>query len=216
MGRKARLSREMILEAAWWILDTSGIGAVTIKSVAEALGCSTQPISWHFGSMTEMKKALWAYAAFRLYGSLEEEMKKMDAVGAFLYSGIRYISNACDHPRVFRFLNIDDPLETVGEEMRGEKSIFSTQMDEFAVRMLSETYRVSPERIGEAVQNTVIYTHGLAVMMMWDRYRLDKGKACRMIFEIGTRMLRDAGIRMNREEMVRWQSMIPGSADAES
>ena len=59
MGRKVRITREMILEAAYEILDESGIGAVGIKAIASKLGCSTQPVSWVFGSMKELKKELF-------------------------------------------------------------------------------------------------------------------------------------------------------------
>ena len=58
MGRKTKITKEMILDAAYELLDSSGIGSVGIKQIAAKLGCSTQPVSWQFGSMTEMKGAL--------------------------------------------------------------------------------------------------------------------------------------------------------------
>ena len=61
MGRKTRITKEMIMEAAYELLDESGIGAVAIKNLAAKLDCSTQPISWQFGSMTELKKELYEY-----------------------------------------------------------------------------------------------------------------------------------------------------------
>ena len=57
MGRKAKITKEMVLEAAYELLDEAGISAVAIKNIAAKLGCSTQPVSWLFGSMTELKKA---------------------------------------------------------------------------------------------------------------------------------------------------------------
>ena len=61
MGRKAKIDKQMILEAAYELLDEGGIEAVAIKSIAAKLNCSTQPVSWHFGSMTELKKALYLW-----------------------------------------------------------------------------------------------------------------------------------------------------------
>ena len=61
MGRKAQITKEMVLEAAYELLDKGGIGAVGIKSIASKLGCSTQPVSWLFGSMTDLKKELYFY-----------------------------------------------------------------------------------------------------------------------------------------------------------
>ena len=59
MGRKTQITREMILKAAYELLDESGIGAVAIKTIAARLSCSTQPVSWQFGSMLELKKELY-------------------------------------------------------------------------------------------------------------------------------------------------------------
>ena len=83
MGRKTRITREMILEAAYELLDEAGISAVAIKSIASRLGCSTQPVSWQFGSMTELKKELFNYAAMKLYSPLENVMHGKEAIEAF-------------------------------------------------------------------------------------------------------------------------------------
>ncbi|MBR5975075.1 MAG: TetR/AcrR family transcriptional regulator [Clostridiales bacterium] len=196
MGRKTVITREMILQAAYAILDESGSSAVAIKTIAARLGCSTQPISWQFGSMVELKKELFLYAGGRIWGNLEADLQGMDALDAFFATGVHYISTACDHPHVFRFLSVDDPKVTIGESARafGEKSIFTQQMDGIAVELLAQKYRVPKEKIGEAVQNTVIYTQGLAVMMMWDDFRMPKETACRMIFDMGVKLLGVAGI----------------------
>ena len=194
MGRKTQITREMILEAAYELLDESGIGAVGIKQIAEKLGCSTQPVSWQFGSMTALRKELYHYAAEKLYGGLEEEMQGKEAIEAFFISGVRYLSNACDHPNVFRFINVDDPMDTIGEHLDGDSSIFSFQFDKEAVRIFSEQYKIAPERIGELVRDTVIYTHGLALMMMFDNFRLPKEEACRMMYNMGAKLAKEIGI----------------------
>ncbi len=194
MGRKTRITREMILEAAYELLDEAGIGAVAIKQIAAKLNCSSQPISWQFESMTNLKKELYPYAANKLYGSLEEKMKGQDAVEAFFISGVHYISQACDHPNVFRFINVDNPKDTIGESVYGDASIFTLQFDKNAAKMLAAKYNKPVEVIGELVRDTVIYTHGLAVMMMFDSYRLPKETACKMIYDMGMKMLKAIGI----------------------
>lgn len=202
MGRKVRITKEMILQAAYELLDESGISAVAIKAIAAKLGCSTQPVSWQFGSMQELKKELFQYSIIQLYGSLAEEMTGKNSIDAFFATGVRYISNACDHPNVFRFVNVDDPMDTIGEPAGGEQSIFNFQFDHVAVEMLAKEYDVSPKLIGQAVKDTVIYTHGLAVMMMFDNFRLPKEEACRMVHEMGMKMLHMIGIDRdeNKEE----------------
>ncbi len=196
MGRKTKITKEMILEAAYALLDESGIGAVGIKSIAARLGCSTQPVSWHFGSMPELKKELFHYAATRLYAPLEEAMQGKEAIEAFYISGKHYLTCACEHPHVFRFVNVDDTTETIGKQMYSDNSIFNIQFDEEAFRMLTDQYDVPKEEISRAVRDTVIYTHGLAVMMMYDNYRLPREEAVRMMYDVGARLLGSIGIHI--------------------
>ncbi|MCR4789428.1 MAG: TetR/AcrR family transcriptional regulator, partial [Lachnospiraceae bacterium] len=200
MGRKTQITREMILNAAYELLDESGIGAVAIKTIAARLGCSTQPVSWQFGSMTELKKELYFHSVKMLYGALEEDMKSKDAVDAFFLSGIRYISGACDHPNVFKFVNVDDPRVTIGERIGGEASIFSIQFDAEAVKMFESEYDIPSKKIGEMVRDTVIYTHGLAVMMMFDNYRLPKKEACKMVLDMGIMQMQNLGIEIDKKK----------------
>ena len=51
MARKTQISKELILETAFRLLVRDGESAVNIKSLAREIGCSTQPIAWHFGNM---------------------------------------------------------------------------------------------------------------------------------------------------------------------
>ena len=194
MGRKVRITREMILEAAYEILDESGIGAVGIKAIAEKLGCSTQPVSWVFGSMKELKKELFRYANARAYEALPEQMAGKNAINAFFASGVYYISIACDHPNVFRFITVDDPMDTIGEPVRDNKSIFSFQFDSDAANLLAEEYDVPPVTIDKTVRDIVIYAHGLAVMMMHDSFRLPKEDACKMAYDVAVKLLHAIGI----------------------
>lgn len=194
MGRKTQITREMILQAAYEILEESGIGAVGIKAIATRLGCSTQPISWHFGSMSDLRKELFRYAGEKLFAALPGQMAGKKAIDAFFTTGVYYISVACDHPNVFRFVNVDDPMDTIGESVYGEGSLFSLQFDANAVEMLAAEYDVAPKLIGDTVRDIVIYTHGLAVMMMYDNYKLPKEEACKMVYDMGMKLLHTIGI----------------------
>lgn len=194
MGRKAKIDKQMILEAAYALLDEGGIEAVAIKSIAQRLGCSTQPVSWHFGSMTELKKELYFFAGEKLYEGLMPKMAGRPAFEAFFISGVHFISTACEHPNVFRFTNVDNPEKTIGESVTDNKSIFSFVFDEHAVAMIAKEYNISEDILNETVRDVVIYTYGLAVMMIFDNFRLPREEACRMVFNAGVKMISDIGI----------------------
>ena len=58
MPAAKRISKEAIIDAAAAVLRTGGFEAINARSVAKALGCSTQPIYLSFRNMEELKSAL--------------------------------------------------------------------------------------------------------------------------------------------------------------
>lgn len=194
MGRKTKIEKKMILEAAYELLDEGGIEAVAIKSIASKLGCSTQPVSWHFGSMKELKKELFFYAGEQVFKELPSKMENREGFEAFFISGVHYISIACDHPNVFRFLNVDSTEKTIGERILGPRSVFDLQFDKYAFDIMAKQYKIPEQELSAAVRDVVIYTHGLAVMMMFDDFRMPKKEAYKMIMNVGLKMISNIGI----------------------
>ena len=48
MGRKIQITKKIILETALQMLIRDGYTSITVKTLAAEIGCSTQPIVWHF------------------------------------------------------------------------------------------------------------------------------------------------------------------------
>lgn len=99
---KAKISREMVADAAFDIARREGIENVNARTVAEKLGCSTQPVMYHFSKIEEMKRAVFDKAD--LYHS-EYLMNIRDPEeGIMLGIGLNYIRFAIREPHLFRFL----------------------------------------------------------------------------------------------------------------
>lgn len=62
MGRKTRISKEIILRKALEMLIRDGYSSINIKTLSKEIGCSTQPLVWHFGNMEGLRNALAEYA----------------------------------------------------------------------------------------------------------------------------------------------------------
>lgn len=62
MGRKTQVSKDVILQAALEMLIRDGYSAINIKTLSKEIGCSTQPLVWHFENMDGLRKALANYA----------------------------------------------------------------------------------------------------------------------------------------------------------
>ena len=57
MARKTQVSKEIILQEALEMLIRDGYSAINIKTLSKEIGCSTQPLVWHFENMEGLRKA---------------------------------------------------------------------------------------------------------------------------------------------------------------
>ena len=58
MPPKVKVTKEMVLNAAFEITRAEGIEAVNAKNVAAYLKCSTQPVMYNFATIEEQKLAV--------------------------------------------------------------------------------------------------------------------------------------------------------------
>ena len=95
---KAKVTRDMVIEAAFAVARTAGAEQVNARTVSEKLGCSTQPVMYHFATIEALKRAVYARAD--RYHS-DYLMKTEDVP---LGIGLNYIRFAIEEPHLFRFL----------------------------------------------------------------------------------------------------------------
>ena len=58
MPPKIRYSRESIIEAAFEVVRADGEEHLNARTVARRLGCSTQPVLYHFADMKELYRVM--------------------------------------------------------------------------------------------------------------------------------------------------------------
>ena len=75
MPPKVKITKSDIIEKALCAVRRSGVGAVNARSIAEALGCSTQPIFSNFATMDELMHEVSAAAYSRYLQFLQNEDK---------------------------------------------------------------------------------------------------------------------------------------------
>ena len=59
MARAARITRDDIIAAAVELVRTQGHESLNARSLAAMLGCSTQPVLYHFASMDEVRSTAY-------------------------------------------------------------------------------------------------------------------------------------------------------------
>lgn len=102
MPPKTKTNRTMILEAAFEIVRKTGAESLNARTIAEKLGCSTQPVLYHFSTVDEIRSEVYRradeYHSAYLMENLAGKENPMQEIG------IRYIRFAYEEKHLFRFL----------------------------------------------------------------------------------------------------------------
>jgi len=102
MSRTATIGKKDLVAAAFKITKKEGFDSITSRKLAQAAGCSTQPIFRLYENMDELKKDVFDKSAkfFEEYYNSYE--KKFDI--PFIDLGIAYIEFAGKYPQLFKLL----------------------------------------------------------------------------------------------------------------
>lgn len=102
MSPRIVTTREGIAQAAFEIVREEGHEALTVRHIAERLGCSTQPLLYHYESIEEIKQA--AYELAESYRTSFITDLRGDYSHPMLEVGMRYLRFGHDEAHLFRFL----------------------------------------------------------------------------------------------------------------
>ena len=177
MPAKKQVTKAMILSAALNLLRAQGYDAVNIKQLANALGCSTQPIYLSFSGMDELRMELTPLAV----AEFEKYMKSGSVDGTVCLYGMRYMSFAKEDPCLFRFLF-----------MRPNAFVEIRQallpMIEHSIEELMNTYRTTHDEADMLHDQLWMHAHGIASMIAtnfcdWNMEKVERMLAdCRHTF----------------------------------
>lgn len=102
MPPKVKITRDMILDAAMEVAREEGAENINARTVSKKLNCSTQPVMYHFATIEELKKAVYAKVD-RYHTEYLMNMERQQK-GIMLGIGLNYIRFAIEEPNLFRFL----------------------------------------------------------------------------------------------------------------
>lgn len=193
MPSSPKIPRELILENALKMLIRDGYSALNIKALAKEIGCSTQPISWHFGNMEGLRTALAEYAIN--YANKKMTPSAEDATDAFVQVGVAYIQIALREPNLFKFLYMNGDSRFSLPNFEALKAYDSHGE---LVKRLSASYQISEEKIGRYLQHTIIYTHGIAALAAAGIVKVSEKEVMQMIDYAGNSFRMQEGIPLEQ------------------
>lgn len=101
MPPKTRISKEMIIDAAFKIIREKGYENLNVRSIAAELDCSTQPVLYSFKTIEEIREAVYMKAD---HYHTDYIMPKAADRNPLLDLGLNYVRFGYEEKNLFRFL----------------------------------------------------------------------------------------------------------------
>jgi len=167
---KAKITREMVINAAFEVARTMGIENVNARTVSEKLGCSTQPVMYHFAKIEELKRAVYEKAD-RFQSEYLMNIENSDE-SVMLGIGLNYIRFAIREPNLFRFLfQSGYALEGSLPEM-----VDSAELKPL-LEMMSGAMEMNIEQTKRVFVTIALFAHGYASIIANNSLEYDEKQA---------------------------------------
>lgn len=167
MPPKNRITREMVTAAALAVARETGAESINARAVAQRLGCSTQPVMYHFATMEELKRAVYAQAD-QIHG---EYLLTPSATGRdpLLEIGLNYIRFAVRETHLFRLLFQSGwaPENSLMEMMDSEALAP-------VLLVMGEAMSLGPEQTKEVFVTLALFVHGYASLLANNALKYDE------------------------------------------
>ena len=174
----AKVTKEMIIDAAFEIAKEMGAENINARTVSQKLGCSTQPVLYHFKTIEDVRIAAHKKAGeyhinyvTNISGKYERPMLEV---------GMRHIQFAVEEKNLFRFLFYSNYYTGVSlsdwltEENFGSAfSILKIQAkvdDRQAYRIFSQIFLVTHGIASLLANNAMVYDEAYCVNTLSNAY----------------------------------------------
>lgn len=158
MPTKIKISKDMILDAAFEIVRASGMEKLSNRELANKLNCSIRPIYYQFENAEEMHKELYGKIEKFFYDFLLNNME--EDVPAYKQAGIHYIKFAEKEKNLFKILFMTEteltPDTFVSKSETGYKEL---------EKLIRLSTKLSDEDLKGFHTKMWIFCHGIATLV---------------------------------------------------
>lgn len=153
---KQRITKEMVVDAAFEIAREEGLEKATVKTIAEKLGCSVQPIYSYCQNMNGLRNDVAEKARTFIQEYVGKSVDKKDL---FRSTGHAYIQIAKEEPHIFRIY--------LSQERKGISSLdelYRAETNPAVAKVIAEELHISVSAAKKLHLNMLIYTIGIGTI----------------------------------------------------
>lgn len=167
MPPKTKITREMVIAAAFEVAREAGAEKINARTVSKKLNCSTQPVMYHFATIEELKRAAYQKADWFHTEYLMHIPETQEDI--LLGIGLNYIRFGMEEPHLFRFL--------FQSGFAVEHSLLEMIDSEELVPVLSamqKEMKMSAEQTKEIFVTLALFVHGYASIIVNNSLEYDE------------------------------------------
>ena len=153
---RQRITKEMLVDAAFDLARSGGMEQVLVKNIAERLGCSVQPIYSYCRNMEGLRREVTE--------KVREFVKKyaaehMDPEDPFRSTGRAYVRLAEEEPHLFRLFILHRR-----EGISSLEELYRAEAGPHMAGFLAEKLKITEEQARKLHLNMLIYTIGIGAI----------------------------------------------------
>ncbi len=158
MPPKAKITKDMVIDAAFEVARKIGAENINARTVSKKLNCSTQPVMYHFATIEELKKAAYKkadqYHTEYLISITEPQEDVMLGIG------LNYIRFAVEETNLFHFLfQSGIAAENSLPEMIDSEGLIPV------ISAMQEAMDMNIEQTKEVFLTLALFVHGYASIL---------------------------------------------------
>lgn len=153
---KQKITKDMVINAAFELARTAGMEQVIVKNIAEKLGCSVQPIYSYCSNMNSLRTDVMKQAASFVHKYLS---KHTDPANLFQSTGHAFVRLAREEPNIFKMfiLRPRDNISSLDE-------LYQSETDEKTAETIAAALNISIPQAKSLHLNMLIYTVGIGTI----------------------------------------------------
>ena len=196
MPRKTVILKEDIIKASVEIVRTSGPDALNARAVANALGCSTQPVFSNFRNMQDLMDSVVG-RSLELYDDfMKKEFALNQGYPPYKTYGMGYIRFAMEESNLFKLLFMRD--------RRNEESSVEDKTFYEVIPLIMKVLDLTEKEAEMFHLEMWTFVHGIAAMAATSYCRWDMEQASKALTDIYQGLiLRSGQIKMEAENEER-------------
>lgn len=153
---KQRITKEMVVNAAFEIARSNGMEQVMVKNIAEKIGCSVQPIYSYCKNMEGLKLDVTAQVNCFIGKYIAARIDKDDVFGS---TGKAYIQLAKEEPYLFKIFILHKRNGICSLE-----DLYQSETNPNIARFISDKLSISIEQAKKLHLHMLIYTIGIGTI----------------------------------------------------